>query len=562
MWAKNIASGDLLPDTAFMKWPLYAYFLALLLKLFAENLFLVYCVQFILGVLSCLLVYAIAKKLFDRKVALIAASLYTWYGLFIFYEGLFIYVTLSLFLNALFFLSVLHIKDTPTKRNTFWIGTFLGICTLTQPNIAVFGIAVMLFILIMSEVSWQKFLTLFLTFLIGLCVITGSASFLNYVVEKDFILLSGNSGFNFYLGNNPQATGTFVCPPNFVSNQEGMIRDARIIATKELGRPLGTAEVSRFWFKRAMEFIRANPTNYLRLWAKKMMYLVNPQELMSDNEYPFVKNKISIFKILFMDLKFILPLTALGMWLGLKRLKELAPLYLIVFTLSLSITVFIVLTRYRVSALPYAMIFAAYGLVNTWEALRSRNYVRVGWLCAGVIAIAVALNFNPLVTAQKNAVSSVSSDLVSLAMEYQLKGDYHNALLKFERAYRLNPRDQFVVFSLGFAYYQLKDIDAAEDKFKEALRINPLFVDAYYNLGYIYNRESRPQEAKEMLKKALALDPKNMSAHAELALSYKLNAELRQASEEYAFVLRNLKRWQRKERRFLEKELKSLGARP
>src|SRR3989338_3778301 len=61
LWAKDIASGDFFGTKAFMKWPLYAYFLGLYFWLFQENLTTIFSLQSALGAINCILVYLIAR---------------------------------------------------------------------------------------------------------------------------------------------------------------------------------------------------------------------------------------------------------------------------------------------------------------------------------------------------------------------------------------------------------------------------------------------------------------------------------------------------------------------
>ena len=85
LWAQDIKSGQLLGDKVFMKWPLYAYFLALFLKITGNNIAIIHHLQFLLGIAHCIVVYFIGLKLFNRRVGFLAALLCSFYGLFIFF---------------------------------------------------------------------------------------------------------------------------------------------------------------------------------------------------------------------------------------------------------------------------------------------------------------------------------------------------------------------------------------------------------------------------------------------------------------------------------------------
>ncbi len=266
-WGRDISCGDIWGSRAFMKWPLYAYLLGFLFKIFGHSATLVYSLQFILGAGNCVLTYLIARILFNQKAGLIAGLLCVLYGLFIFYDGLLIYTTFSLFLNSLLLLYFLAIKDSlPAKGNLFLAGIFLGICTALQASILIFGILAVVWILASNRLKVKQFFLGLIFFFLGLVLVIGSVTLRNYLVEKDFVLIAGNIGFNFYSGNNTETQGTFFCPKDIGFNQEDMFRDAKITARMDLGRDLKTSEVSKYWFDKAMVFIKREPLNFIKLF--------------------------------------------------------------------------------------------------------------------------------------------------------------------------------------------------------------------------------------------------------------------------------------------------------
>ena len=565
VWARDIESGDLMPSKAFMKWPLYAYFLGSLFKISGHNLFFIYFLQFILGAVNCLLVYFIARTIFNKKVGFISALLYIWYGLFIFYEGLLVYTSLSLFLNLLLFLFILGIRENPGKKSLFATGIFLGISTITQANIAIFGVLAVSWILITKKLNWRKLLSHFSCFLIGLCVVVGSVTLINYLVEKDSVLIAGNLGFNFYLGNNKQASGIFSCPDYISLNQEDMFRDARIIANINMGRDLKTSEVSSFWFNKAMKFIRENPLVYLKLLFKKITYIFNPKEFNHDIEYTFLANKIGIFKIMFMDLRFILPLGLLGMFLGLKRFKETLFLYIILITLAFSISLFFVATRYRMAMVPFLIIFAGFAVYRIWVAFREKNYLRFGLLFVVLAVLFISLNRDIVFAKNTNAGLKSKSNLSSFdsylykALEYENNSEYQKAIVQLVSASKIKPNDYRIIFRMGVIYYNIGDFKTAEWAFKSAIEINPLSVDAYYNLGFMYNKQQRFTEARGVLERAVFLDSENAHTHFELGVAYKATGDIQKAREEFNLALKNLNRWRHEDRAAVEEELRILN---
>jgi Tfp pilus assembly protein PilF len=563
LWAKDILSGVLLGSRAFMKWPFYAYFLALLFRIFGQNIGLIYHLQSLLGILNCVLVYLIARAVFSRRAGLIAALLCACYGLFIFYDYLLIYVTLSLSLNLLFLFWLLRLAPNPKNKNLFFLGLFLGLGAITQANMLIGGVLALGWALYVKGLRGRRFVLGAASFLIGLSCLIGAITLLNYLAEKDSVLLSGNIGINFYMGNNPQAPGTYYCPSNITSNQEDMFRDARIIAQAQSKRQLKTSEVSAFWLRKSTDFIRRQPRDYLKLMLRKIGYVFGPAEFVHDLEYYFIRDKIAVLKVALRDLRFIFVFILLGLFWGLVSFRKAGPLYILLIISGLSISVFFAAARYRIGIVPYLLIFAGLGISTAWEAFAKRDYRRI-ILFLVTLGLFIGISFLGRGHALRQqdsprARQEILEKYLETATIEENNKDYSRALQALDLAYRLKPDDPRVIFRIGVINYYLNDFTLAERMFKRVLELNPYSVDACYNLGLIYNTQGRFSEAREVLARAVALNPDSSQAHFELALALKAKGELRQARIEFEAARKNTPRWRRIDRETIETELERLG---
>jgi len=69
----------------------------------------------------------------------------------------------------------------------------------------------------------------------------------NYFIAHEPVLLSAHGGLNYWIGNNPVATGYPKIPPGLRASQEGLLKDSITLARQETGRPLTRSEVSAYW---------------------------------------------------------------------------------------------------------------------------------------------------------------------------------------------------------------------------------------------------------------------------------------------------------------------------
>ena len=79
LWAKQIASGDILGAGPFFRAPFYAYFLGLIYAVFGPSLAIAKIMQHIIGAFSCLVIFLFSDRVFGRKIAVISGLISAFY---------------------------------------------------------------------------------------------------------------------------------------------------------------------------------------------------------------------------------------------------------------------------------------------------------------------------------------------------------------------------------------------------------------------------------------------------------------------------------------------------
>ena len=107
--------------------------------------------------------------------------------------------------------------------------------------------------------------------LIGSGVVLALSAGHNVVGSGEWVLTTSNAGQNFYIGNNAlnlkgQYTRLPFVDPNPKYEERGFAREAH----RRTGVELTPTEVSRYWFGQGLDWIRANPGDWLVLTGKKV----------------------------------------------------------------------------------------------------------------------------------------------------------------------------------------------------------------------------------------------------------------------------------------------------
>jgi len=309
-----------------------------------------------------------------------------------------------------------------------------------------------------------------------------------------------------------------------------ILENGRLLAERRLGRPLTLGQVSHFWQKEAMEFIKRNPLSFLSLLFKKFFLFYQAGEIPDVENYSLSRRYLLPFlKLPFLSLRLILPLAIFGFFLTLKKKNLL--LHLFWLSQNLSLSLFWVNTRYRLLTVPIFIIFASFFLIWLTEKIRQRKYKIIFLSLALTLLLAVLVNLR-----KGEKRESLANFHYNLGIAYSREKEYNKAIEQLNRASVLQPNAAAISFALGTVYFQKKDIASAEECFKKALKIYP-DAKTYYNLGFIHEQEGRISLAEQEYKKAIALNPYFLSAHYKLAQLYLEQDKLELALEEIEKVL-------------------------
>jgi len=560
LWARDIAAGDLLGTRVFMKWPLYAYFLGGLSRISGDDLFFVYCVQIIMSACTCMLIYLLGKRLFSRAAGLASVGLYLWYAMPAFFDTLPLYTSLALFLNVLFCYVLTRSRDTLDGNRVFAIGLLGGLCALSQGNSIFFCLPAALLVIFAGPNVTRRKVNLFAGFLAGFVLLIGVVTARNFAVSGDLVPMAGNMGINFYIGNNPDADGLFYSPPDISANQEGMFRDAKAIARFETKRFLSPSQVSAYWFRKGMAFIRANPRTYALLLWKKFCLVFSLKEPLHDLEFPMVLHNIRALRLLIPDLSLILPFGLLGMIMSVRRFKEIGVLYIGVASFSLSLLAFFVTTRYRILYVPFMSLFAGAGIVSIVESARKQMY-RV--CCAQYLLIITAffaLNFVPKESPARRIFVTVPlvQEQVDKALAAMKQGRIEQALAHAAEARRLQPEHYIGSLMKGYVLYKSGNSARAEESLNMTVHEYPHCVYAHHYLAELYNGKEEFAKAERALRRALFLDDDYALSYYELGKAYKGALRLDKANNAFVTALRKNGHSNSKLRALILEELKNL----
>jgi len=344
------------------------------------------------------------------------------------------------------------------------------------------------------------------------------------------------------------------------------------------------SEVSRYWFGQTWNFIRANPSHFLALLAKKTAMFFNGYEVPQIESFDITRAKYGTLRLLFVNFWVLVSLGLLGMvWLA-KDWRRYSLLYGFVLSFALSVILFFITARYRIQMAPVLCLFAAYALVVVLpgaaknigknimpplllvflviatrpgifafaeEDVRWREHIHeagrmseVGDFKNAIEEVNKAVAIHPdladsyvyrafiLKNAGKRfeAIDNYSKALkiapdlprvrYDLAQTLRSVRMYEPAIEEYLRAIEIDPVKPEAYNNLGITYVEMKQFEAAVPCFKKVIDIDPHYIKAYNNLGSALAQMGKIEEARDVLERAIEIAPKYKNSYKNLAMIY------------------------------------------
>jgi len=347
--AKEFTGGNWMGSTVTKYSPVYSYLIAVLFRVFEEDLFIVFAFQSLLGILSVFALYKTAVLLFENKnIGLIAALIGSLYGPFVFYEGTLLRASVIVTCNlGGFYFLLAALKQAKTKYY-FLSGLLIGLSLILRPNIL--PLVVVPCIFLNSRASLKQKTVFSLLFLTGIVMLVTPLTIRNRLIGRD-TLVSHQGPSTFWIGNTPDATGVglYRSPlrAKFAEEAQGSVLKTAAIFVRE---------------------IKKDPQAYIRIYITKSLMYLNGYEIPANLSYDLAREDSLALKLCVLGFGIVSPLALLGIVLSFKSSRHIRLLLLFLLALSFSSILFHIQGRYRLPAVPFFIVFAAYAV--HWTATR------------------------------------------------------------------------------------------------------------------------------------------------------------------------------------------------
>jgi Tfp pilus assembly protein PilF len=507
--AKMLLAGQDLHELHGYRPLLYPMFLACLYRLGGDwGVDLVLLAQHVLGVATGIIVALLGARVLRHRLAGVAGgALFLLAPLPLYFEGELLIEPSYTFLICLALLLHLH---AAAKRGwpgvLLWVasGAMIVLASQARANILVFLAVYPLF------TAWRWWHARKGAALLPLLGLAGALAmmipwgFINLRQVDRFHLVTNAGGVNFYFGNRRGADGMFghdvltalselsrsnavgataTANERYEDLVEVWAREEYAAAMRAQHRPLQSdpKAISDYWIGRTLDEIRAAPSAWLQLLARKCWLTLWNKEVPNNKDFAFLEQEFFWLRALPLRWVVLLMLAPAGLWAACRFGNRDDLFILLVYAGSYSAgnIAFFICDRYRYPVWPAMAVLAGGGLVAGVEMVRHRRWHGLVCIlaCAGLMALVSLPDWFGV------KLPNFAQDYYFRSSAWYEKGMAAEALADINRSVELDPLNAGAQQHRGNVLFALNQPEEAARAYQQALSLIPGNSSVWNNLG-------------------------------------------------------------------------------
>lgn len=337
--------------------PLYIYFVAIVYKIFGEDVRYVFFLQMIIGILSILLIYIITRKYFGNVAAAVSGLMAACCGPLMFYELTLVRESIIVFAGLLLVYLLDRTFHKVSVKNLFILGIVIALCMLLKSTFSLFFFLSILLLFVHFRKDLMQFAGYAAVLLAGALIAYVPLITRNSIVGVPFLSQNCVGAISVIASNdvnyNPEES--------YALNLKNTIE----ILVKTNGKTLPSL----------IESIKTHPDafSFFNLLFKKFKLVFHWYEFPNNKNFYYYRLHAPVLQFTFINILFIVPLAITGIIIAIIQRKKIWSLYLLMLLHLFLLVFFIVLSRYRIP-LEAAMIpFAGFAIAEIIKTIQSNT---------------------------------------------------------------------------------------------------------------------------------------------------------------------------------------------
>ncbi|MFC1809730.1 ArnT family glycosyltransferase [Candidatus Omnitrophota bacterium] len=337
--------------------PGYPIFLALIYFLFGTGFGAVQIIQALLSALLCIIIFDIAREIFDDATAWLAGIISAGYPFFIYWSGMLISETLFIVFYVAAFNFILKYSLHKKQSMNILGAICLAIAALIRPVALPFIGFVMLGYIFTMKTKWQKSLLNTLVFVIIFSAVMAPWIVRNYILFNRIVPGTTQSGLMLLNGMNSKIIKNPTNVNTVIYTELDEYKNELRLLHNESELNQKAADLAIKYYK---DLIIHQPKLLFKIILNKFLELWDI----------IPKNKSRAVKIVSaLSFGILMPFACVGLYFGIRKRRSMFFILAAFLNTCILGVIFVPTIRYRFPLEPFYVIVASYGLLTIYKLL-------------------------------------------------------------------------------------------------------------------------------------------------------------------------------------------------
>ena len=496
--ATRIASGNFIGDNGnLLRGPSYMYFVAFVFALSGKSILVLKLIQAVLGVLSGVCLYHIAKRLFGSFTGLMALAFYALYLPIVMYESTVLMAGLITFTMTCALMLFLSALDSNRPFLYLFAGLLFGWAFVCRPN-NLLPVAVLIVYLLITIRT--RGIVPVLTFCAGILLPYLLIMLRNAYAGGDLFSITTQGKLVLINSHFHDSPGT------------GWYRSA--FEEKILHK----AHNSTFG---VLRIIANDISRHFMSWAGKQAYKIYAYfagfEIPQFIDFYILRETIPLLRLPSISFGILSPCALAGVFFVLRKHCSGKSLLFIIYSVAMavSVIVFYIIARFRMPAVPLMCVFAGWFVT---VVVRQKKWIMRGVYLLVIAILIIGLNVTLFMPSIRDPFAVQS--MYNRGVLYFNNGQYDQAISDFQHFFEKRHNSIKAVYFLGRCNQEQQNYRVALKWFNYALMLGDTSHDVLYNTGLCYLEAGNYKEALTYIKRGSSQRHVVPDQHNALARAY------------------------------------------
>lgn len=311
-----------------------------------------------------------------------------------------------------------------------------------------------------------------------------------WMVHGKLIFFSGSGPATLLVGNHPDYKGYGL----------SLVGLSGTDFTREFIDPNGPIMSWTEFVPIFLDRLLSHPLDFVGLYIRKVYFFFCSMEPYNNYDYLLFKKFSWLLNTPFSNFTLISSLALAGLMLNIGKGRDLSALFSFKLGSALAVILVLVLSRYRMPAVPFYAIFAGFSLDSMMRSFEQNDWIKSVKILLLTLLLLLILNLPNFNRGTKQKYADGLNYQIGIKLVAAKR--YFDAIEPLREYLKSAPNNTRALQYLGFTYWKNRDFKKALSTYQNISSENPSNAEVHFDLATLYASLGKKEKALFHMKYA------------------------------------------------------------